>query len=120
MRLLALRGAITIEANTRDEVMTKTKRLLSEMLDRNGIDHDDIVSILFTATEDITADFPAHGARELGLGDVPLLCARELTVDDGTPLCIRVLVHFHTEQERGELRHVYLDGARGLRDDLPE
>lgn len=120
MRLLALRGAITLDANTRDEVITKTKRLVAEMLERNGIDHEDLVSVLFTATDDITAEFPAAAARELGLGDVPLLCARELGIEHGTPLCVRVLMHFSTDRRRSDLRHVYLDGARGLRDDLPE
>lgn len=99
--------------------MTKVKLLISEMLERNGIEHDDIVSVIFTATDDVTAEFPATAAREVGLGDVPLLCAKELAVDHGTPLCIRVLMHFTTDKRREELRHVYLEGARGLRDDLP-
>jgi chorismate mutase len=74
---------------------------------------------VFTATDDVRAVFPAVAARKLGLGDVPLLCARELDVVDGTPRCIRVLMHLTTERSRGELRHVYLEGAKGLRDDLP-
>lgn len=120
MKLLALRGAVTLEHDSEDEVMAKTGRLVAEMLDRNDVDHDDLVSIIFTATEDVRAQFPAAAARAMGLGDVPLLCARELDVAGGTPLCIRVLMHFSTEKARAELRHVYLDGARHLRDDLPE
>ena len=120
MNLVALRGAITLEANTRAEVDEKTQRLVKEMLARNDVAHDDIVSIIFTATGDVTAQFPAAAARALGLGDVPLLCARELEIEGGMPLCVRVLMHLYTERSRAELHHVYLEGARGLRDDLPE
>ncbi len=120
MHLLALRGAITLEADTRAEVEEKTQRLVKEMLARNGAAHDDLVSLIFTATDDVTAEFPAAAARALGLGDVPLLCARELGIVGGMPLCVRVLMHFHTDLSRSDLHHVYLEGARGLRDDLPE
>jgi chorismate mutase len=118
--LLGLRGAITLEANTKTEVDEKTRRLVKEMLARNDLVHDDIVSIIFTATDDITAEFPATAARALGLGDVPLLCARELAVEHGMPLCVRVLMHVSTSQSRHDLHHIYLEGARALRDDLPE
>lgn len=120
MHLLALRGAITLQADSRSEIEEKTQRLVKEMMARNDVAHDDLVSIIFTATDDISAEFPAAAARALGLGDVPLLCARELGIKGGMPLCIRVLMHLYTERSRGELHHVYLDGARGLRDDLPE
>jgi chorismate mutase len=116
---MALRGATTCDENTKQEVGTKTQRLVEAMLERNGIIHDDIVSIVFTATDDITAEFPATAARALGLGDVPLLCARELGIEHGMPLAIRVLMHFYGEQPRNELHHVYLERARTLRDDLP-
>src|SRR5438874_9376794 len=119
-RLLALRGAITLDADTRDEVSEKTQRLVKEMLARNDVNHDDLVSIIFTATDDITSEFPATAARALGLGDVPLLCARELGIAHGMPLAIRVLMHFYGEQPRDELHHVYLERARTLRDDLPD
>ena len=89
------------------------------MLARNGVDHDDVISIVFTATEDVSSMFPATAARGIGLGDVPLLCAREISVKGGTPLCVRVLLHLTTDRPRSELRHVYLEGAKGLRDDLP-
>jgi chorismate mutase len=100
--------------------MERTGELLRELLDRNGVGHDDLVSIIFTATDDVTAEFPAAAARALGLGDVPLLCARELGIVGGMPLCVRVLMHVYTERSRHELHDVYLDGARGLRDDLPD
>jgi len=119
VRVLALRGATTCDEDTKAEVDAKTQRLVQEMLDRNAIAHDDLISIIFTATDDITAEFPATAARALGLGDVPLLCARELGIAHGKPLAIRVLMHFHGEQERNALHHVYLEGARSLRDDLP-
>ncbi|MDQ1569249.1 MAG: chorismate mutase [Actinomycetota bacterium] len=119
-RLLALRGAITLDADTKDEVSEKTQRLVKEMLARNDVNHDDLVSIIFTATDDVTADFPAAAARALGLGDVPLLCARELGIANAMPLCVRVLMHLYSDRRRDELHHVYLEGARGLRDDLPE
>jgi chorismate mutase len=118
--ILALRGATTLEADTKVEVDAKTKQLVQEMLDRNDVDHDDLISIIFTATDDITAEFPATAARSLGLGDVPLLCARELGIAHGKPLCIRVLMHLEGTRSRSEMHHVYLEGARSLRDDLPE
>lgn len=120
MNLLALRGAITLDADTKAEVGEKTQRLVKEMLARNDVGHDDLVSIIFTATDDVTAEFPAAAARALGLGDVPLLCARELAIEGAIPLCVRVLMHFYTDRSRADLHHVYLEGARGLRDDLPE
>ncbi len=115
----ALRGATTFDEDTVEQISERVQVLVREMLDRNGIDKNDLISVIFTATEDLTALFPATAAREVGLGDVPLLCARELAVKEGTPRCIRVLMHLTTERSPAELRHVYLEGARGLRDDLP-
>jgi len=117
--LRALRGATTVDVDEADHIHERVIELLEEMCDRNGVHHDDIVSILFTATDDIRSAFPAAGARKMGLGDVPLICARELDVTGGTPRCMRVLMHLTTERSRSELRHVYLEGAVGLRDDLP-
>ena len=118
--VLALRGAITLEADERAHLLERVERLLREMIDRNGVSHDDIISILFTATSDVHSVFPAVAARQIGLGDVPLMCAQELTIEGGMPLCIRVLMHLTTDRPRSELRHVYLEQARTLRDDLPE
>lgn len=115
----ALRGATTVEDDTPEQVSDRVQALIAEMLARNGVSHDDIISMVFTATDDIVSTFPAAAARAMGLGDVPLLCARELSVTGGTPLCLRVLMHVSTERPRPELRHVYLEGASGLRDDLP-
>ncbi len=90
------------------------------MLERNGIIHDDVISVLFTTTPDLTASFPATAARGVGFGDVPLLCASEIDVPGSMPLTVRVLMHAYTERARTELRHVYLRNAGSLRDDLPE
>ena len=119
LALRALRGATTLDVDTADHMHERVQALLREMLDRNGVHHDDLVSILFTATDDLHSMFPAAAARAIGLGDVPLICARELDVDGGTPRCVRVMMHVSTERPRGDLRHVYLEGAKGLRDDLP-
>jgi chorismate mutase len=117
--LRALRGATTVDVDEEVHVHERVVELLEAMCDRNGVHHDDIVSILFTATDDLHATFPAAGARKMGLGDVPLICARELDVTGGTERCVRVLMHLTTERSRSELRHIYLHGAVGLRDDLP-
>ena len=90
------------------------------MLESNSLDHDDLISILFTATKDLVSMFPATAARQLGLGDVPLLCAQELDIVGAPARCLRVLAHVYTDLSRSQLHHVYLHGARGLRDDLPE
>jgi len=116
----ALRGATTVDADTPEQVTERIQALLAALLERNGLRHDDLVSIVFTATGDVVSMFPAAAARAMGLGDVPLLCARELDVVGSTPRCLRVLVHVTTDRPRHELHHVYLEGARGLRDDLPE
>jgi chorismate mutase len=116
----ALRGATTVDADTVDQVTERVQTLVTAMLERNGVSKDDLISILFTATDDITSMFPATAAREVGLGDVPLICARELDIEGGTPLCIRVMMHMTTDRSRAELHHVYLERAKGLRDDLPE
>ena len=90
------------------------------MMDRNDLSHDDVVSIIFTTTTDLTSAFPATGARGIGFGDIPLLCASEINVPGAMPLCVRILMHVYTTRSRAELRHVYLRNAQGLRDDLPE
>lgn len=118
--LRGLRGATTVDADTEDEINERVQELVRQMLDRNRVDKDDLVSIIFTATDDIHSVFPATAARALGLGDVPLICARELDIVGATPRCIRVLMHLYTDTPRGDLHHVYLEGARNLRDDLPD
>jgi len=116
----ALRGATTVDVDEPGQITERVVALLERILDRNDVDKDDLVSILFTATDDVHSMFPARAARTIGLGDVPLICARELDVVGGTPRCIRVLLHLVTAKPRSELHHVYLEGAKDLRDDLPE
>src|SRR5438067_1711761 len=118
MMVRAARGAITVEDGGRDTVLSATQRLLSELLQSNGLGAPDLISILFTATDDIRSAFPAEAARRMGLRAVPLLCARELDVEGALPSCIRVLVHFHSDRAPEDVAHVYLEGARSLRDDL--
>jgi chorismate mutase len=115
----AVRGATTVRDDTPEAVTDAVVTLLADILERNGIVEDDIISILFTATEDIVSIFPATAARSMGLGAVPLICARELSVVGSTPRCIRVMLHVSTDRPREEIHHVYLEGAQGLRDDLP-
>src|SRR4051812_9420680 len=117
--VLALRGATTVDADTTEQVRSRTVALLDELMAANGIGHDDVISILFTATDDIHSMFPATAGRESGLGDVPLICARELDIDGAKPRCIRILMHVNTERSRRDLHHIYLEGAVSLRDDLP-
>ncbi|HEV2686644.1 MAG TPA: chorismate mutase [Actinomycetota bacterium] len=119
-QLRALRGATTLDADTREQVMERTATLIRTILERNGIGHEDLLSLIFTATDDVRSEFPAAAARSIGISDVPLLCARELDVDGAVALCIRVLIHLYTDKGPAGLRHVYLEGARPLRTDLPQ
>ena len=119
-QLRGLRGATTCASDTPEEIGTATQELLRGMMDRNDLSHDDVVSIIFTTTTDLTSAFPATGARGIGFGDIPLLCASEISVPGAMPLCVRILMHVYTTRSRAELRHVYLRNAQGLRDDLPE
>lgn len=115
----ALRGATTVDVDDKEHLFERVITLLDALFERNDLHHDDLISVLFTATDDIHSAFPAEAARKFGLGDVPLICARELDVDGATPRCIRVMIHLSTDRPRSELHHVYLEGARNLRDDLP-
>jgi chorismate mutase len=117
MRLIALRGAISVDANEADHILTATERLMAEILERNRLDADSIVSCIFTLTPDLDAEFPAVAARHMGLSRVPLLCAREIPVPGALPMVIRVMMHYHAADEHVS-RHVYLGDARKLRLDL--
>ena len=121
-RVAALRGATTLELDDRTQVLERTTELLAAMLDRNDLGSADLISLIFTATDDIHSEFPAAAVRAAGISDVPMLCARELPIDgpSNIPLCIRVMAHVHTDRARAELRHAYLHGASQLRSDLPE
>jgi chorismate mutase len=117
MRLFALRGANTVERNEAGAILSATDELMRELMERNALAAEAMVSCIFTLTDDLNAEFPAVAARRLGLDRVPLLCAREVPVPGSMPRVIRALVHYYAEDGH-EPRHVYLGGARTLRADL--
>jgi len=119
-RVRALRGATTLDRDEREHLLERTQELIHAMLDRNELSEDDLVSIVFTATDDISSAYPAEAARVAGITHVPLLCARELDVEGGIERCIRLLVHAYSQRSVRDLRHPYLHAARQLRTDLPE
>lgn len=120
MAVRAVRGAVQVDADSRDDILEGSAELVTAMLERNALVADDIISIVFTATPDLTAEFPAYAARLLGLTDVPLLSATEIGVPGSLPRTVRLLAHVETERSRSELRHPYLRGAAALRRDLPQ
>lgn len=107
-----------MERDDAELVVSATRELLTTLAERNAFAHEQVISAIFTVTPDITSEFPARAARELGWVDVPLLCAMEIPTERGLPHCIRVLLHIETELPRAELRHVYLHDAVELRPDL--
>ena len=111
MTVRAIRGAIQVAQNEREDVLEGASELVREVLQHNHIQPDDLISILFTATPDLTADFPAYAARQLGLTDVPLMCACEIAVPGAMPRVLRLLAHVETDLSRAEIRHVYLRGC---------
>lgn len=116
----AVRGAIQVDADERDQVLAATTELLTEVLVRNALTAEDLISVVFTATPDLVSEFPAYAARQMGITDVPLLCASEISVAGAMPRVLRLLAHVDTDRPRAELRHVYLRGAAQLRTDLPQ
>ena len=119
MPVRAVRGATQIDADDRQQILDATTELLQAVLDANELSHDDLISVLFTATPDLTAEFPAYAARQMGIVDVPLLCAGEIDVPGAMPRVLRLMAHVETDRRRAEVRHVYLRGAAALRSDLP-
>lgn len=120
MAVRAIRGAIRLERDERDEMLGAVAELLTEILERNQLSTDDLISVIFTATPDIHSEFPALGARLLGMKDVPLLCARELDIPGAMERVIRVMVHAETDLDRAEIQHIYLRGAEALRMDIAQ
>lgn len=119
MAVRAVRGAIQIDRDERDLIIQGTREMIVALLARNELTADDVISAVFTATPDLTAEFPAYAARLLGFTDVPLLCATEIAVPGALPRVLRVLAHVETDLPRAQVRHVYLGGAAALRRDLP-
>jgi len=118
--LRAIRGAIQLDVDEREHLLKSTAELISKTLHANDIDVSQLVSILFTATPDITSEFPALAARELGLGDVPLMCFVEMDVKRAMPRVIRLMIYAEIDKARPEIQHIYLRGASELRLDLAQ
>jgi chorismate mutase len=114
----AIRGAIQVDADDSAQISEATKELVAAVLNRNGLDTDEIISMLFTMTPDLRSEFPALGARQVGLHDVPVMCATEIAVPHGMARVIRVMAHIESTLSRSEIQHVYLRGATALRPDL--
>jgi chorismate mutase len=114
----ALRGATTVERDDPELIREGVQELLDVLLEDNDLTPGEIISALFTATPDLTSEFPAHAARVAGWDDVPLLCAQELPVPGALPRCVRVLLHVETKRKRNEMKHAYLRDAILLRQDL--
>jgi chorismate mutase len=115
----AVRGATQVDANERELLLEATAELVRAVLERNELASADLISVVFTATPDLTADFPAYAARMIGITDVPFLCATEIAVPGAMPRVVRLLAHAETTRRRDDIRHVYLRGAAALRTDLP-
>lgn len=113
-----IRGAITVDDNRRELIVEAAKELVTAMLAVNDLSAEDVASIIFTVTPDLTAEFPAVGARAAGLGLVPLLCSVEIPVPGSQPRCIRALMHANCSLRQDQVRHVYLREAQSLRPDL--
>ncbi len=120
MACRGVRGATTVVADDRDQILLATRQLLGLMIRRNGINSADVASAFFTVTRDLSSEFPALAARQLGWLDVPLLCGYEISVERSLPRCIRILLHWNTEKTQQEIQHVYLHDAVKLRPDLSE
>lgn len=118
MTLRGIRGATCLAENDAAEMREAVHELLGEVMERNGLTSDDIISIILTGTPDLTCAFPAAGARDFGLVDVPLLCAQEMSVDGALARVVRILVHADLIGPRSQIQHVYLRGAEVLRQDL--
>lgn len=120
MAVRAVRGAVTVEDNSSSEIIQQTQILLEEIISRNEIAEEDIISAVFTVTPDLNAAFPAAAARNIGWTNIALMCMNEIAVPGSLEKCIRVMVHINSEKSNKEIRHVYLKGARVLRPDLNE
>ena len=120
MTVRAIRGATTLERDARDHLHERTEELVAAMLAANDLATHDLISVFFTCTPDIVSDFPAAAARNMGLGDVPLMCAQEMAVEGSLALVVRVMMHVTSDRDRSAMSHVYLHEAVHLRRDLAQ
>ncbi|MEY2797790.1 MAG: hypothetical protein RIS22_56 [Actinomycetota bacterium] len=118
MSVRAVRGAVQLTADDRDEMHREVAALLAEVLEANSLSLDSVISALFTVTPDLVSDFPAAAARLAGWGGIPLMCAVEIAVPGSLPRVVRAMIHVETTLERGQINHIYRGGARALRPDL--
>ena len=118
MAVRAVRGATQLDVDEREHLLGRVEEMVLDVMRSNGLGVDDFISVIFTATSDVTSEFPAYAARQLGFGDVPLLCARELEIDSSLPRVVRMLAHIETDLPRADITHCYLHGAASLRKDL--
>jgi chorismate mutase len=120
MTVRGIRGAISVDVNGAEPIVAATRELLERIVAANGLATEDVASVIFTATSELDAAYPARAAREMGWVHVPLLCMQEMAVVGSLPRCIRVLVLWNTDRPAAQVRHVYLRRARALRPDLVE
>ena len=118
MPIRAVRGATQLVTDTREEMLDRVAEMVSEVMTSNRLEVDDFISVIFTATSDLVSEFPAYAARQLGFGEIPLLCARELEIEGSMPRVVRMLAHVESDLPRADITHVYLHGAAALRTDL--
>ncbi len=120
MAVRAIRGATQLDEDDREHLLASVTELIETVIEQNSLDRADLISMILTSTPDLRSEFPAVAARELGIGDVPLLCAQELDITGAMPRVIRVMVHVDSDRSREDIRHVYLRGAVALRKDLAQ
>lgn len=120
MAVRAVRGATQLDVDEREHLLSSTRELVQAVLDANPMGPEDLISVVFTVTPDLRSEFPAVAARELGLGDVPLLCCTEIDVPGAMPRVVRLMAHAELDVPRAEVRHVYLRGAVALRRDIAQ
>ncbi|MEV7429440.1 MULTISPECIES: chorismate mutase [unclassified Nocardioides] len=118
MAVRAIRGATQLEEDSRDHMLERVAEMVTDVMEANGLVVDDVISVIFTATSDLVSEFPAYAARQLGFGEVPLICARELEIERSMPRVVRMMAHVETDLPRADVTHVYLHGAAALRRDL--
>ncbi len=118
MAVRAVRGATQLEEDSRDHMLDRVAEMVLDVMGSNGLEVDEFISVIFTATSDLNSEFPAYAARQLGFGEVPLICARELEIEGSMPRVVRMLAHVETDLPRADVTHCYLHGAAALRSDL--
>ncbi|WP_244927906.1 chorismate mutase [Nocardioides sp. W7] len=118
MAVRAIRGATQLDEDVRDHLLDRVAEMVTDVMTSNGLEIDDFISVVFTATSDLHSEFPAYAARQLGFGEVPLICARELEIAGSMPRVVRMMAHVETDLPRADITHVYLHGAAALRSDL--